>query len=108
MLAEVARVLAQHQISISSVIQHEAVEGDGDGDVVPLVIMTHTAPTGSFRATVAELDRLGVRHRPERLLPRRRLSATSNVARCGDRFSTGRNGLKTGPDVSPTSPFKTR
>jgi homoserine dehydrogenase len=56
-LAEAARELAQHQISISSVIQHEAFDGQ-EGDTVPLVIMTHTARTGSFRAAVAEIDRL--------------------------------------------------
>jgi homoserine dehydrogenase len=56
-LAEIARVLAQHHISISSVIQHEALEGP-DGDIVPLVIMTHTAPTGNFLATISEFDRL--------------------------------------------------
>jgi homoserine dehydrogenase len=57
-LADIARELAQHQISISSVIQHEALE-EHEGDIVPLVIMTHTALTGSFRAAVAEIDRLG-------------------------------------------------
>jgi homoserine dehydrogenase len=56
-LADVTRVLANHKISISSVIQHEAIDGP-EGDIVPLIIMTHTAPTGSFLATVAELDRL--------------------------------------------------
>jgi len=56
-LAEVSRVLAQHQISIASVIQHEAPE-DHEGGRVPLVIMTHTALTGAFRAAVAELDHL--------------------------------------------------
>src|SRR4029453_3404239 len=38
-LAEIARILANHQISISSVIQHEALE-EHEGDAVPLVIMT--------------------------------------------------------------------
>jgi len=56
-LADVTRVLAQHQISIASVIQHEAPE-DHEGGRVHLVIMTHTAQTGDFRAAVAELDRL--------------------------------------------------
>jgi homoserine dehydrogenase len=56
-LAEIARELAQHQISISSVIQHEAFDGQ-EGDTVPLVIMTHTALTGSFRAAVMAIDRL--------------------------------------------------
>src|SRR5262249_14043415 len=57
-LADVTRVLAQQHISISSVIQHEALDGHED-DVVPLVIMTHTAATGAFTAAVAEIDRLG-------------------------------------------------
>jgi homoserine dehydrogenase len=56
-LAEVARVLAEHHISISSVIQHEALE-EHEGDAVPLVIMTHTAQTGDFRAAVTGIDRL--------------------------------------------------
>ncbi|HZY90293.1 MAG TPA: ACT domain-containing protein, partial [Gemmataceae bacterium] len=57
-LAEVAGALAHHQISISSVIQHEAPE-EQEGNRVHLVIMTHTAATGAFRAAVAEIDRLG-------------------------------------------------
>jgi homoserine dehydrogenase len=57
-LAEVAHVLAQHQISISSVIQHEALEGH-EGEMVPLVIMTHTALTGNFRAALDDIARLG-------------------------------------------------
>lgn len=56
-LADVARILANHEISISSVIQHEGVDGP-DGAVVPLIIMTHTARTGSFRATLEEFNRL--------------------------------------------------
>ncbi len=55
-LAEVTSVLARNEISISSVIQHEAPE-EQDGRV-QLVIMTHTASTGNFRATAAGLDRL--------------------------------------------------
>ncbi|HLJ93782.1 MAG TPA: homoserine dehydrogenase, partial [Gemmataceae bacterium] len=54
-LADIARELAQHQISISSVIQHEAFD-DQEGDVVPLVNMTHPALTGDFRAAVAKID----------------------------------------------------
>lgn len=56
-LADVTRVLAQHHISIASVIQHEAPE-DLEGGRVHLVIMTHTALTGDFRAAVAALDQL--------------------------------------------------
>ena len=57
-LAEVARVLAEHQISIASVIQHEAPD-EPEGERVQLVIMTHTAATGDFRAACARLDWLG-------------------------------------------------
>ncbi len=57
-LAEIAHILSQHQISISSVIQHEAPE-DHEGDTVPLVIMTHMVLTGNFAAAVAGIDRLG-------------------------------------------------
>jgi homoserine dehydrogenase len=56
-LADIAHELAVHGISIASVIQHEALDGH-EGDVVPLVIMTHTALTGSFRAAVCAIDRL--------------------------------------------------
>ena len=57
-LAEIARILAQHHVSISSVIQHEAPD-DHEGDTVPLVIMTHTVATGNFRAAIADIDHLG-------------------------------------------------
>jgi homoserine dehydrogenase len=56
-LADVAGALARHGISISSVIQHEALE-ESEGETVPLVIMPHTALTGAFRAAVAEIARL--------------------------------------------------
>jgi homoserine dehydrogenase len=56
-LAEVARALAQHHISISSVIQHETLDGHEAG-TVPLVIMTHTVTTGTFGHAAAEIDRL--------------------------------------------------
>jgi homoserine dehydrogenase len=56
-LADVCRVLADEGISISSVIQHEAVEGHPEQSV-PLVIMTHYAETGRFRSAVRTIDRL--------------------------------------------------
>jgi homoserine dehydrogenase len=55
-LADVTRVLANHEISIASVIQHESPEDPGVK--VQLVIMSHTAPTGAFRAAVADIDHL--------------------------------------------------
>ncbi len=56
-LADIARILAEHHISISSVIQHEAPD-EQEGDEVPLVIMTHTALVGDFRAALEEINRL--------------------------------------------------
>jgi homoserine dehydrogenase len=67
-LAEVAHVLAQHDISISSVIQHEAPEGH-EGDIVFLVIMTHTVPTGDFRAAVCQADQLACVSAPSVYFP---------------------------------------
>jgi len=55
-LADVTRILADEQISISSVVQHEAPEGNGG--VVPLVIVTHYAETGRFKAALAKINRL--------------------------------------------------
>jgi homoserine dehydrogenase len=57
-LAEIAHLLAQHHISISSVIQHEALD-EQEAGTVPLVIMTHTVTTGTFDQAATELDRLG-------------------------------------------------
>jgi len=58
-MADITRILANQHISIASVIQHEALEhGDEETEIVPLIIMTHTAPTGDFTATIAEFDRL--------------------------------------------------
>jgi homoserine dehydrogenase len=57
-LAEIARILADHHISIASVIQPEAPE-DHESNSVPLVIMTHTVATGPFRDAFAEIGRQG-------------------------------------------------
>jgi homoserine dehydrogenase len=56
-MADITRVLAQHHISISSVIQHEALD-EQEGDIVPLVIMTHTVQSGDFRSAATEISRL--------------------------------------------------
>jgi homoserine dehydrogenase len=55
-LADVTRILADEHISISSVVQHEAAE-DGGGPV-PLVIVTHYAETGRFKAAIAKINAL--------------------------------------------------
>jgi homoserine dehydrogenase len=56
-LAEVCRLLANEEISIASVVQHEAVDGHPE-QTVPLVFMTHTASAGRFRQAVAAINRL--------------------------------------------------
>jgi homoserine dehydrogenase len=58
-LGDVAHALAEQDISIASVIQHEALD-DGEGETVPLVIMTHTAPTDRFRAAAAAIEQMPV------------------------------------------------
>ncbi len=56
-LADVTRILADEQISISSVVQHEAAE-DGGGPV-PLVLVTHYAETGRFKTAIAKINGIG-------------------------------------------------
>ncbi|MBI2824269.1 MAG: homoserine dehydrogenase [Planctomycetia bacterium] len=55
-MSEITGVLGRHGISIASVIQHEAV--DGETDVVPLVIMTHQTTEGATRKAKEEIDNL--------------------------------------------------
>jgi homoserine dehydrogenase len=57
-LADITRILADQGISISSVVQHEAAE-DGTGPV-PLVIVTHYAETGRFKAALGRINALPV------------------------------------------------
>ena len=54
-LAQVANVLGQHHISISSVLQQEIASPDGS---VPLVIMTHETTEGATRKACAEINKL--------------------------------------------------
>ena len=56
-LASIAAVLAEHGISISSVIQHES-EGLAQRDPVPLVIMTHAASEGAAREATRKIESL--------------------------------------------------
>jgi len=53
-ISELTRVLGEHDISISSVIQQEI----DDGGAVPLVIMTHTAAEGAISQALTEISRL--------------------------------------------------
>ncbi len=58
-MADITRILANHRISIASVIQHEALDhAEAELELVPLIIMTHTVATGDFLAALAEIDRL--------------------------------------------------
>jgi homoserine dehydrogenase len=56
MLAKVAHILGDHQISIASVMQKEARLGE----YVPVIIVTHASTEGNFRAALAEIDRMDV------------------------------------------------
>ena len=57
--AQLARILGDHGISISSVLQKELPEGDHSTGV-PVVITTHTANEGNLRRALAEIDALDV------------------------------------------------
>ena len=54
-LAHLARILGEHSISISSVIQHEPMETGGEAAFVPLIIMTHAATCGSIRNALQQI-----------------------------------------------------
>jgi homoserine dehydrogenase len=55
-LAEIAGLLGKQNISIASVIQHEA-EDEAAG-VVPLVIMTHNTTVGALNRALSAIDKL--------------------------------------------------
>ena len=57
-LAAIATVLARHQISIASVIQHESGDDAANLDPVQLVIMTHSATEGAARVATSEIESL--------------------------------------------------
>ncbi len=54
-LAQVTKVLGDHQISIASFVQHESAEGDG---AVPLVLTTHRAVEGAVQKALSEINGL--------------------------------------------------
>ena len=54
-LADVARVLADHRIGISSVIQPEAHVGE----TTPLILMLHDAPEAQFQSAVRKIAGIG-------------------------------------------------
>jgi len=58
-LGSIASVLAKHNISIASVIQHECADEASKNPNVPLVIMTHQATEGAATAATKELESLG-------------------------------------------------
>jgi homoserine dehydrogenase len=55
-LAEIAGALGKDNISIASVIQHDAE--DESRAVVPLVIMTHNTTEGAVRRAIAAIERM--------------------------------------------------
>jgi len=57
-LADIADVLGRNDISIASVMQHEAPEPATQDSVVPLVIMTHKTTAGHLEAARIELSKL--------------------------------------------------
>ena len=56
-MAQITGAIGEHGISIASVIQHEP-SPDGDANVVPLVIMTHTATESAAADALRKIDKL--------------------------------------------------
>lgn len=61
-LADITRILADEEISISSLVQHESA-GESGGPV-PLVVVTHSAPTGRFRKAIERINKLSTTAAP--------------------------------------------
>jgi len=59
-LARIAEVLGENDISILSVLQREPRGGQDPAQSVPVVIITHTASEGSVRKAIERIDRLDV------------------------------------------------
>ncbi|MBI1976384.1 MAG: homoserine dehydrogenase [Candidatus Omnitrophica bacterium] len=59
-LAEVARILGRHQISIASVIQQEKIHSR----MLPVVMMTHQAQEKAMQGALRQIDRLNTIHSP--------------------------------------------
>lgn len=63
-MCEIAGVLGRHDVSIASLIQHEACGDEASGDaagtanIVPMIIMTHSASEGAIGQAVEEIDKL--------------------------------------------------
>lgn len=66
-IADITDILGRQEISLASVIQHEAAEGAGAA--VPLVIMTHRTTEGRIRAAEEELAKLTSVRRPHIRMP---------------------------------------
>ncbi len=56
--AKIAAVFADHDISISSVLQKEPPGPENEPSVVPIVIITHTAREGNVREALKQLESL--------------------------------------------------
>ena len=58
-LAELASILGKHNVSIASMIQHEAPDDVGESPAdVSLIITTHAALAGEMEKAVAEINQL--------------------------------------------------
>jgi homoserine dehydrogenase len=55
--ADLADILGRNDISLASIIQHEAPE-DAEESIVPLVVMTHRTSRGKLQAAERELNKL--------------------------------------------------
>jgi homoserine dehydrogenase len=67
--ADIADILGRNDISLASIIQHEAPEDDSTESIVPLVVMTHRTTYGRLLAADRELDRLDSLRTPRIRMP---------------------------------------
>ncbi len=58
-MAKITKVFGEHQISLSAIVQHEAPEPAVE-NVVPVVVLTHTAREGNVQEALRRVERLDV------------------------------------------------
>lgn len=71
--ADIADILGRHEISLASIIQHEAPEVDSQipapRPIVPVVVMTHRTKRGRIQKASVELNKLKTLRSPLTALP---------------------------------------
>lgn len=65
-LGRIATCFGEHAVSLS--IVHQDVQGEADGDVVPIIALTHRCKERALRDAIVDIDGLGATRAPTRTI----------------------------------------